>query len=451
MTCEKCGAFVEEGALFCCMCGERIDGKKNCVKCNELIPAKAKFCSFCGSSQESIKEEVATATVTKEQAPAEKVASDSIAPALSYNVQGGQAPLLNQGLVSVLSKWAKPVLILGALFALLICSFFIGAQTKVSISGLTAYTDVNTFYFFGEYYSMATDYAGYAKIAPIICTVVLSLNLLVSFLTFVLGVAKIVVAVLNKKTADLTVLFPISFGTFILASFSVLSYISNKTIYDLGFIYTNAAAGVVVGLVVSLSLFCLAMLIKVNDVKIEDITLKGFLKGVILLAGIIIVFVLLFMLGKLFVSIKTEDTTTIYSMGTLAEYVQEVVEEVKKVVGRECPSLVSSTALTVSFGYATIISAVLFVACSIIALFRKKCSILTIVFGIMTMIFSIGYLAGGIWLVNELLDVGDIVFRSHTKVIAIGPILAVVAGVIASGSSLAYFILGKTKAKTAIN
>ncbi|MBQ8196949.1 MAG: zinc ribbon domain-containing protein [Clostridia bacterium] len=450
MTCEKCGTVVEEGALFCCMCGERLDGKKNCVKCNELIPANAKFCSFCGSSQEPIKEEVATATVTKEQAPAEKVASDSIASAISYNVQNGQAPLLNQGLVSVLSKWANPVLILGGLLVLFICSFFIGAHAKASVSGISANTGINTFYFFGEYYSMATDYAGYAKIAPIICTVVLSLNLLVSFLTFVLGVAKIVVAALNKKTADLTVLFPISFGTFILASFAVLSYISMSVSSSIVSASTNASAGIIAGLVVALTLFCLAIVIKVKNVKIEDITLKGLLKVIIRLTGVIMVFVLLFMLGKLFVSIKTEDAKIIYSIGTLAEYVQEVVAEVKQ-SGGECPSLVGSTALTVSFGYATIISAVLFVACSIISLFRKNCTILTVGVGLFTLISSIGYLAGGIWLVNELLAVGDIVFTSYTKVIAIGPILAVVAGVIAFGSSLAYFILDKTKAKTAIN
>ena len=50
MECLKCGAVVaDEGAVYCCECGARLDGKKACPECGQFIDEKYTFCVFCGA------------------------------------------------------------------------------------------------------------------------------------------------------------------------------------------------------------------------------------------------------------------------------------------------------------------------------------------------------------------------------------------------------------------
>lgn len=50
MECLKCGAVVaDEGAVYCCECGARLDGKKACPECGQFIDEKYTFCVFCGT------------------------------------------------------------------------------------------------------------------------------------------------------------------------------------------------------------------------------------------------------------------------------------------------------------------------------------------------------------------------------------------------------------------
>lgn len=52
MNCPKCGVENPSDAVFCSACGERIDGKKHCIKCGKLIDEKNVYCNYCGTRQD---------------------------------------------------------------------------------------------------------------------------------------------------------------------------------------------------------------------------------------------------------------------------------------------------------------------------------------------------------------------------------------------------------------
>lgn len=49
MVCKKCGAESAENAVFCGMCGARVDGKIVCKTCGALNDEKYAFCAQCGT------------------------------------------------------------------------------------------------------------------------------------------------------------------------------------------------------------------------------------------------------------------------------------------------------------------------------------------------------------------------------------------------------------------
>ncbi len=48
MNCKRCGAQIVDDAVFCSMCGARVDGKKICENCGREIDACSLFCAYCG-------------------------------------------------------------------------------------------------------------------------------------------------------------------------------------------------------------------------------------------------------------------------------------------------------------------------------------------------------------------------------------------------------------------
>lgn len=49
MKCQKCGAELEQGVLFCRECGNKVEAKMFCRECGAELSLGAKFCSSCGA------------------------------------------------------------------------------------------------------------------------------------------------------------------------------------------------------------------------------------------------------------------------------------------------------------------------------------------------------------------------------------------------------------------
>lgn len=54
-SCQKCGASLSEGAVFCAKCGEKVtveipDDLRKCPQCGTPIKNDAKFCVKCGAN-----------------------------------------------------------------------------------------------------------------------------------------------------------------------------------------------------------------------------------------------------------------------------------------------------------------------------------------------------------------------------------------------------------------
>ena len=56
MKCQKCGAELEEGALFCKDCGAKVEFQKIrfCRDCGAEIVEGSRFCSKCGADLRAI-------------------------------------------------------------------------------------------------------------------------------------------------------------------------------------------------------------------------------------------------------------------------------------------------------------------------------------------------------------------------------------------------------------
>ena len=49
MRCEKCNAYIPEGATYCHECGMPLDSSTLCQKCGTPTSPKSKFCRKCGA------------------------------------------------------------------------------------------------------------------------------------------------------------------------------------------------------------------------------------------------------------------------------------------------------------------------------------------------------------------------------------------------------------------
>lgn len=52
--CSKCGAPLDDDALFCTSCGTKLEAGRHCINCGVLIDADSMFCTSCGSRQDGI-------------------------------------------------------------------------------------------------------------------------------------------------------------------------------------------------------------------------------------------------------------------------------------------------------------------------------------------------------------------------------------------------------------
>ena len=49
MTCKHCNSENENGSLYCSVCGNRLDGRKQCRSCGKYVSDDNVFCNYCGT------------------------------------------------------------------------------------------------------------------------------------------------------------------------------------------------------------------------------------------------------------------------------------------------------------------------------------------------------------------------------------------------------------------
>ena len=168
MECLKCGASVtEEGAVYCCECGARLDGKKACPDCGQFIDENYAFCVFCGARVDG-KSKCPTCGVYHKGAfcpdcgesltatkPVHKKAQKP-----SASAQGGSATQENGKTWNTVFSWVRAGLGIALTAVALIFVFLIGLQATVTgTSSLLAEVgldiraaDMKLYYYFGDVY-----------------------------------------------------------------------------------------------------------------------------------------------------------------------------------------------------------------------------------------------------------------------------------------------------------
>lgn len=94
MFCEKCGKQLEEGSLFCNVCGAKQPQPVFCPQCGKRLEPRSRFCNICGVSQITPQIQPTQAQPVQAQempVPAEPKAVLVEAPALPYRQEMPEA------------------------------------------------------------------------------------------------------------------------------------------------------------------------------------------------------------------------------------------------------------------------------------------------------------------------------------------------------------------------
>lgn len=196
MNCKSCGKENAENAVFCKYCGKRVDGTKICPVCKNQIDEDSEFCIHCGARADGS---------DLQRSP---VAQETVFTTVSHSAAIAWRP--------VAAKVAAIAVAAIALFTLVFV-FFTGVQASASVSGSSATTGYDVFYFFGkgykdynktietfEKYNGTTQLTGYFKasqLMPLIFgTIISSAVLLVVFLLSVTAIVRTVNMLMGRKT-----------------------------------------------------------------------------------------------------------------------------------------------------------------------------------------------------------------------------------------------------------
>ena len=324
MECKKCGKTIADESVYCMFCGERADGKIVCGRCGKAVDGNAVYCPYCGKRLDG-------KTVCPDCG--EVLDGESV-----YCLRCGRK-LAGGGERNAKTRSAKtgfgkvervlsPALLLGALFTLFICSFFVGVTITIG-AGASAVSDGATaFYFFGDAYSdlssllgselavvSDTDLSAGLYLPTVICTVFAAAGITVSSVTLVIGAVKFGTSLYNKREIKgLETLAALSLGGFLLPVAAILSYGSasaSMSASSTGIsVRVSPNAGALTGLIIAAFLLVGTVTLKCVAQGKNALRGGGIARLVCGAAAIILIAAALSVLGKNFLSAKRVISTS---------------------------------------------------------------------------------------------------------------------------------------------
>ena len=267
MICKHCSTENPESAVFCGICGKRLDGNVVCSHCGNLMPEENNYCFACGARMNT---PPAQASAQPESAPTSaQPASVNVRPAVPAKQKTG--------------AWKKILEIIGGavgmtgVFFALLFTFLIGisAGTGAGADMLNVNADLNLYYYFGKVYeqiatglSDMTSYSAFYEaniyLLAILGTVLSAATIITVFTLSVITLVRYLRKLLKKSEKDYA---PTLIG-------AILTYILGASLF-LGFNNMSITA------VISSSLSVSA------GIRYNTATLAGIILSVLFLCGFI--------------------------------------------------------------------------------------------------------------------------------------------------------------------
>lgn len=151
MFCENCGKKLEEGSLFCNVCGAKQPQPVFCIQCGKRLEPRSLFCNGCGASQMPKAPEATVPQAPELPRAAEPMIPEMPEPVLTKWPQMEEPPCEEPPVQEVSNKkkkskkWLIPVIALVAAIAvaamLLIPALFPKSEETVTVYLLTGRTE----------------------------------------------------------------------------------------------------------------------------------------------------------------------------------------------------------------------------------------------------------------------------------------------------------------------
>ena len=326
MLCKHCGAELVDGGIFCPACGKRIDGKKECPNCQKLILEQSTFCTYCGARVDG-KKICATCGAEVEHAFCEKCGT-----LYGKEKRASKAVKKDHGKeIGVLAS----TLMLCALVALFVCSFFIGGTVceriffKPNNYYVKEFSPRSIFYFFKGYFDAIGDMEcvssdelyseealGYEIQAVVIAVLLLANLVLIATMTTV-AIIKYIRGLRTGKQVDIVKQSVWSLASFVAAAVVVATGCglvrSRSDLADLQIF--KMTDGSIAGIIIGFTLIAGAIVLLLTQKKREDFDWKNVGQLMLSVIGVVIVSAMIFVVSGCAVKTTQEDFPQVLSTG----------------------------------------------------------------------------------------------------------------------------------------
>lgn len=297
MECKSCGAFVQDDGIFCSICGSRVDGMKNCPNCDKLINENSIYCTYCGNRVdgkvicpkcgEIIEDKFCAKCGTAKEPNKSQNTKKSV-------VNGKE----QSSTFKKINRFLAPGMLLGAMLALFICSFFVGT----SMTALGVSEKYTAFHYFGDAYdglkwwnelfTYEEAMAG-LKLTTIMSTVFVGANLLISFSMLLVGTIKYLLSIKKNQTAKIGTFASISFASFLTVAIYLLACSTGGINgLDVELLSIKMSAGSLCGIIIG-GILILAGIV-LNKFNVSNSNVLGLIKDVCFTALLLVCAFLVF-------------------------------------------------------------------------------------------------------------------------------------------------------------